>query len=166
MVIEINKDIERYQESVMMGLTFKQLIYSAVSVAVGGTLVFFLYRYIGLTASVYVAVPVVAPIALGGFYSYNGMSFYEVMQKRLYFMFVNRTLTYISTESEQEIEKYLSGILATKKKQNKKIKQNEEGSDNKVEFEKAKKKMKRLFADYIIGIIVLIAGVAFYKYIK
>lgn len=28
LVIEINKDIDRYQESVAMGLTAKQLIYS------------------------------------------------------------------------------------------------------------------------------------------
>ena len=73
MVIEINKDIDRYQESVAMGLTAKQLMFSIASVAVGGGLVFLLYRYIGLTASAYVAIPVVAPIALGGFYSYNGI---------------------------------------------------------------------------------------------
>ena len=35
MVIEINKDIDRYQESVAMGLTAKQLIFSVASVAVG-----------------------------------------------------------------------------------------------------------------------------------
>ena len=72
MVIEINKDIDRYKESVVMGLTAKQLIYSVASVVAGGGIVLLLYPYIGLTPSVYVAVPVVAPIALGGFYSYNG----------------------------------------------------------------------------------------------
>ena len=87
MVIEINKDLDKYQESVAMGLTAKQLVYSIISVAVGGGLVFLLYPYIGLTGSAYVAIPVVAPIALGGFYSYNGMSFYEVMRKKIYFMF-------------------------------------------------------------------------------
>lgn len=78
MVIEINKDIDRYKESVVMGLTAKQLIFSVASVVAGGSIVLLLYRYIGLTPSVYVAIPVVAPIALGGFYSFNGMSFYEV----------------------------------------------------------------------------------------
>lgn len=166
MVIEINKDIERYQESVMMGLTLKQLVYSAVSVAVGGSIVFLLYRYIGLTASAYVAVPVVAPIALGGFYSYNGMSFYEVMKKRFYFMLLNRTLTYISTECEQEIEKYKAEILLDKKKQGKKRKQNEEETDSKTEFEKAKNKMKQLLATCVIGILMLIAGAVIYKYTR
>ena len=105
-VIEINKDIDRYHESVAMGLSAKQLIFSIASVVCGGGLVFLLYPYIGLTGAAYVAIPVVAPIALGGFYSYNGMSFYEVMGKKIHFMFGNRTLTYVSTEGEQAIRSY------------------------------------------------------------
>ena len=92
MVIEINKDIDRYQESVAMGLTAKQLIFSIASVVIGGGLVYLLYPFIGLTGAAYVAIPVVAPIALGGFYSYNGMSFYEVMGKKFHYMFGNRAL--------------------------------------------------------------------------
>lgn len=104
MVIEINKDIDRYQESVAMGLTAKQLIFSVASVAVGGGIVLLLYKYIGLTGSAYVAIPCVAPIALGGFYSFNGMNFYEYMVKKLHFMFGNKALTYISTEGEPAIK--------------------------------------------------------------
>lgn len=81
MVIEINKDIDRYQESVAMGLTARQLIFSIASVVVGGGIVLLLYKYIGLTGSAYVAIPCVAPIALGGFYSFNGMNFYEYMER-------------------------------------------------------------------------------------
>lgn len=92
LVIEINKDIDRYQESVAMGLTAKQLLFSAASVVVGGGMVLLLYKYIGLTGAAYVAIPCVAPIALGGFYSFNGMSFYEYIGKKLHFMFHNRAL--------------------------------------------------------------------------
>ena len=49
MVIEVNKDIDRYQESVAMGLTARQLIFSIASVVVGGSIVLLLYKYIGLT---------------------------------------------------------------------------------------------------------------------
>ena len=49
MVIELNKDIDRYQESVSMGLTARQLIFSIASVVVGGGIVLLLYKYIGLT---------------------------------------------------------------------------------------------------------------------
>ena len=104
MVIEVNKDIDNYQETVVMGLTAKQLIYSIASVAVGGGLILLLYKYIGLTGAAYVAIPCVAPIALGGFYSFNGMSFYEYMGKKLYFLFANRTLTFVSTEGASAIK--------------------------------------------------------------
>ena len=101
MVIEINKDIERYKESVIMGLTAKQLIFSVASLAAGGGIVLCLYRYIGLTPSAYVAVPAAAPIALGGFYSFNGMGFYEYMGRKLRMVFSSRPLAYVSTEGEE-----------------------------------------------------------------
>ena len=104
MVIEINKDIDRYQESVVMGLTAKQLVYSLASIIAGGGIVLLLYSNIGLTASIYVAIPVVAPIALGGFYSFNGMGFYEIMGRKNRMLFTNRPLTYVSTEREATIK--------------------------------------------------------------
>ena len=121
MVIEINKDIDRYQESVAMGLTAKQLIFSIASVIVGGGIVLLLYKYIGLTGSAYVAIPCVAPIALGGFYSFNGMNFYEYMGKKLHFMFGNRTLTYAVSYTHlraHETDSYLVCRLLLEKKKN------------------------------------------------
>ena len=125
MVIEISRDIEQYKESIVFGLTAKQLIYSLVSVGIGGGLVLLLYRYVGLTASAYVAVPVVAPIALGGFYSYNNMSFNEVMKRKMQMIFFNRPLTYVSSESEVELKRHLrevnssqNGVKKSKKKGN------------------------------------------------
>ena len=106
MVIEVNKDVDRYQESVALGLSAKQLIFSAASLISGSGIVLLLYPYIGITGSAYVAIPVVAPIALGGFYSYNGMSFYNVMQRKLHMMFGNKALVYVSTESEATIKAY------------------------------------------------------------
>lgn len=103
MVIEINKDIDRYKESVIMGLTAGQLIFSVLSVAVGGGIVLFFYPLIGMTPSVYLAIPAVAPVALGGFYSFNGMNFYEYMGRKLKMLFANRPLAYVSTENEEVI---------------------------------------------------------------
>lgn len=115
MIIEINKDIEAYQESVVMGLTAKQLIFSIVSIVAGGGLVLLLYSHVGLTMSVYIAIPVVAPIALDGFYTYNGMNFYEYIKRKFYFAFLNRAYTYVSTEGEAEIIAY-KNELAMKEK--------------------------------------------------
>ena len=91
MIIEVNKDIDRYQESIALGLSIKQMVFSVASLVSGACLVLLLYRYIGLTASAYIAIPVVAPIAMGGFYSFNGMSFYEVMERKFHFTFQNHS---------------------------------------------------------------------------
>ena len=116
MVIEINKDIETYQESVAMGLTAKQLIFSIASIVVGGGLVVLLYSHVGLTMAVYIAIPVVAPIALGGFYTFNGMNFYEYMKRKLHFAFANRAYTYASTEGEAEIISYKNELALDEKR--------------------------------------------------
>lgn len=104
MIIEINKDIDRYKETVIMGLTARQLIFSVLSVAVGGGIVLFFYPLIGMTPSVYIAIPAVAPVALGGFYSFNGMNFYEYMGRKMRMLFANRPLAYVSTENEGVIK--------------------------------------------------------------
>lgn len=127
MVIEINKDIDRYQESVVMGLTAKQLGYSAASVVVGAAIVLLAYPHIGLTGAAYVAIPAVAPIAIGGFYSYNGMSFYEYWRRKLLLMFANRTLTYVSTEGEQAIRAYRAAEAAEQRKMKKRHRKEAQG---------------------------------------
>ena len=83
MNISINKDIEKYQESVIMGLTAKQLICSIIALALGTGIVLSTFKYVGLTVSVYIAIPIVAPIALNGFYEYQGMSFTEMMKRKI-----------------------------------------------------------------------------------
>ena len=80
-----------------MGLTAKQLVYSILALGSGCLIVFLLYKKIGLTFSCYVAVPVVAPIALCGFYSYNGMGFREVFTRYMRSIFRNKTLVFQSS---------------------------------------------------------------------
>lgn len=167
MVIEINKDIDRYQESVAMGLTAKQLIFSIASVIVGGGIVLLLYKYIGLTGSAYVAIPCVAPIALGGFYSFNGMNFYEYMGKKLHFMFGNRTLTYVSTEGELAVKEFEQGQTGQVKKKGKKdeteVTTSESAVKKQEEFEEMKKKTRNMLLGIAAVFVLVIAGAAAYK---
>ncbi|BCJ96337.1 hypothetical protein acsn021_39060 [Anaerocolumna cellulosilytica] len=138
MIIEINKDIDRYQESIILGLSAKQLIFSALSILVGGGMVLLLYRYIGLTGAAYVAIPCVAPIALGGFYSYNGMDFYEYMSRKLHFMFGNKALTYGSTEGElviKELRKEDSGVGQKLKRNTQKADRDRKGKQVKEQIQ-------------------------------
>ena len=119
MVIEISRDIDRYKETVAMGLTAKQLVFSAASIAAGSSLVLVLKYFIGMTLAVYIAIPVAAPIALGGFYSYNGMGFYEYMGRKLKMMFTNRPLLYSSTEGEAAIREMQAEKMAEDRKADK-----------------------------------------------
>ena len=119
MNISINKDIEKYQESVIMGLTAKQLICSIIALALGTGIVLSTFKYVGLTVSVYIAIPIVAPIALNGFYEYQGMSFTQMFKRKMWFAFKNRPLTYISEESEKTIKRMRMEEERQRKKEDK-----------------------------------------------
>ena len=128
MIIEINKDIEKYQESVAMGLSAKQLAYSILALGSGCIIVFLLYEKIGLTFSCYVAVPIVAPIALCGFYSYNGMGFREVFIRYMRSIFRNKALVFQSSG-------YRETVLEIKER---------EEAEKRVAVRKAKEEQKRM----------------------
>ena len=128
MIIEINKDIEKYQESVAMGLSAKQLAYSILALGSGCVIVFVLYEKIGLTFSCYVAVPIVAPIALCGFYSYNGMGFREVFIRYMRSIFRNKALVFQSSG-------YRETVLEIKER---------EEAEKRAAVRKAKEERKRM----------------------
>lgn len=122
MNISINKDIEKYQETVVMGLTAKQLICSVAAIVIGAGIVLATYKYVGLTASAYIAIPVVAPIALNGFYEYQGMSFTEMFKRKLKSIFANPQLIYISEEGEGLIKELQLEDMNREKSEKKKNK--------------------------------------------
>lgn len=148
-------------------VTARQLIFSIASVVVGGGIVLLLYKYIGLTGSAYVAIPCVAPIALGGFYSFNGMNFYEYMGKKLHFMFGNRALTYVSTEGEPAIKQLEAEQNEQVKKKGRKAEPETVTADSAVkkqeEFEAMKKKTRNMLLGLVAVIVAAAAGIAAYK---
>ena len=171
MVIEINKNIDNYKESVVLGLSARQLVYSVLSVVVGGGIVLLLYHHVGLTVSAYIAIPVVAPIAMTGFYSYHGMTFMEMMKLKLYFAFVNRTYTYVSTEGEDAVRQFRQEEMpGQQKKKNKagsgkSMEKNETDSGfDKADSDKVRKKMFRMLAITVLLIILFAAFAVWYKY--
>ena len=166
MIIEINKDIDKYQESIVLGLNARQLLFSAASVLVGGSIVLLLYRYIGLTGAAYVAVPCIAPIALQGFYSYNGMSFCEYWLKKIHFITRNTALIFSSTEGGAELEAYNKSVLAEQgKRKNKKDKNIEKNTaDDKEAFEAMKEKTKRVAAAFAFGLIFAVISALIAKH--
>ena len=140
MIIEINKDIEKYQENVAMGLSAKQLLYSVLALGSGCAIVFLLYEKIGLTFSCYVAVPVVAPIALCGFYSYNGMGFREVFTRYMKSIFRNKALVFQSGGYREMREEIRAREEAQKRAAVRKIKEERK----QMRKERIKEKIKEM----------------------
>ena len=140
MIIEINKDIEKYQESVAMGLTAKQLIYSVLALGSGCLIVFLLYEKIGLTFSCYVAVPIVAPIALCGFYSYNGMGFTEVFTRYMRSIFRNKALVFKASGYREMREE----IRAREETQKRAAVRKAKEERNQMRKERIKNRLKRI----------------------
>lgn len=110
------------------------------------------------------AIPVVAPIALGGFYSFNGMSFYEVMGRKMRMFFANRPLTYVSTEGEAVIKECqaeeAAKNVADKKKKGKDIPKTK---GNQEEFEAMKKKTKKMVIGLVAALLAAVIGAVIYK---
>lgn len=120
MEIELSEDLQHYKESIAMGLNVKQLIYSVLSIGAGAGTVLLLYDKIGITASCYVATPIVAPLALTGFYNYNGLTFWQHMKKIIGFSFFNRPLVFYN-HALKEIKSEFLLEEKSKGKEDKKI---------------------------------------------
>lgn len=141
LIIEINKDIEKYQESVAMGLSAKQLAYSILALGSGCIIVFLLYEKIGLTFSCYVAVPMVAPVALCGFYSYNGMGFREVFTRYMRSIFRNKALVFQSGGYREMVSEIKAKEEAVKRAAVRKVKEERK----RMRREKVKSRIRCLY---------------------
>ena len=74
MEIKINKEIRDYQESVFLGLSRRQFLFSLLSVAVAAGVYFGLKNLLGAEAVSWVCVLAAFPFAVLGFVRYHGMS--------------------------------------------------------------------------------------------
>lgn len=99
--VDINRDLEEYHDNLFIGLSMKQCVSVVVSAMICVGAVVLLQDKIGLTASSYLSMPVVAPICLNGFYNKNGMNFTECV-KRTCKGFVQKPLLYVSEERPAE----------------------------------------------------------------
>lgn len=128
MNISINKDIERYKESIVMGLTAKQLICSVIALALGAGIVLSTYKHVGINSSSIHSNTCSGTIALNGFYEYQGMSFTEMMKRKFRCLFMSPQLTYISEEGEEMLKELQAEELNKQKIADKKSRKLKNGS--------------------------------------
>ena len=73
MEIKINREIRDYHESMFMGLTLRQTIFSVLAIASAVGLYFWLQPVLGSEMVSWVCILGAAPFAVLGFVSYHGM---------------------------------------------------------------------------------------------
>ncbi|NLJ94034.1 MAG: PrgI family protein [Clostridiaceae bacterium] len=91
MEVKIPKEINRYTENVVGTMNLRQLIFGIL------TVVFAFFMFIKLdysyTVKIFIIVPIVAPIAMLGFFEYNGMKAEELMSIIFRYIFSSNKLT-------------------------------------------------------------------------
>ena len=74
MEVKINREIRNYTESMFFGLSLRQLVFSALAVAVAVGLYFLLKPYVGTETVSWMCILGAAPFAALGFITYHGMT--------------------------------------------------------------------------------------------
>ena len=74
MEIKICKDVRTYRESVVMGLTLRQVICSVGAIAVAVGFFFGLKDILDRETASWVCIVAASPVAVAGFFSYNGLT--------------------------------------------------------------------------------------------
>nr|WP_325305971.1 PrgI family protein [uncultured Oscillibacter sp.] len=71
----MNKEVRDYQESLFFGLSLRQLLFALLAVIVAVAVYFGLRNTVGSSEIGWICVLAAFPFALGGFFTYNGMTF-------------------------------------------------------------------------------------------
>ena len=79
MEIKINKEIRTYKETIFFGLSLRQFICSVLAVGVAIVIYFALLDVLGRETVSWVCIIGAAPIAVAGFFQYNGLTFEEFL---------------------------------------------------------------------------------------
>lgn len=72
--MRINKEVRDYQESLFFGLSLRQFLFALLAVIVAVGVYFGLRNIVGSGEIGWICVLAAFPFALGGFFSYNGMT--------------------------------------------------------------------------------------------
>ena len=86
--IKIPKEVRKHKETIFFGLTARQFFCAAAAVGLAAGLYLGLGPVIGKETASWVCILAAAPVALAGFFHYNGMT----LEKTLWAMFKSQVL--------------------------------------------------------------------------
>lgn len=75
MEIKVNKEIKNYKESIFFGLSFRQFLCSALALGAAVGVYFGLRNILDKETVSWLCIVCAAPIAVTGFFQYNGLNF-------------------------------------------------------------------------------------------
>lgn len=79
MEVRVNKEIRDYQETIFFGLTVRQFFCSVGSVVVALLVYLLTHKIIGNEIASWLCMLIAAPVAVAGFFNYNGMKFEQFL---------------------------------------------------------------------------------------
>ena len=84
MEIKINKEIRTYKETIFFGLSLRQFICSVLAVGMAVFIYFAFHDVLGRETVSWVCIVSAAPIAVAGFFQYNGLTVFLMSGRRVW----------------------------------------------------------------------------------
>lgn len=75
MEIKINKEVRQHKETIFFGLSTRQFVCAALAVGVAVGVYFLLRDVLGQETASWACIVAAAPVAVTGFFHYNGLTF-------------------------------------------------------------------------------------------
>ena len=79
MEVKIPKEVRQHKESVFFGLSARQFFCSALAVILAVVVYLACYKTIGKETASWLCILIAVPVAVAGFFTYNGLSFEELI---------------------------------------------------------------------------------------
>lgn len=79
MEVKIPKEVRQHKESIFFGLSARQFFCSLCAVVIAAAAYLILRVHIGQDNAGWICILLAAPVAIAGFFSYNGMSFEQFL---------------------------------------------------------------------------------------
>ena len=109
MEIKVNREIRDHSESLLLGLSLRQLVFSALAILVAVCVYFLLRGSFSLETLSWLCILCAAPFAALGFVRFNGMNATQLLAVILKYLVTPKLLFY---QTENPFEKYTKEVNA------------------------------------------------------
>ena len=128
--IRINKEIKDYHESLFLGLSVRQFACSLGAVAAAVGIYFGLNNFLDKEIVSWLCIVCAAPLAVAGFFTYNGMNFEQFLIAYIYSEFICAGVRKYESENflYEAYKEVVADVSGRKKKRKKRKEKNTENS--------------------------------------